>query len=386
MEKFDLGILGASGFTGQLLVEEVVKSWLENGKSFSWFVSGRSNSKLKNVLNQVLQRYHLDPNIIHIFQVDIESDDSICSITSRTRILLNCIGPYQLFGERVVRACLKTSTHQIDMSAEPNYLRYIHSKYNRLAEEKSVCIVSGCAYESMANDYGIHSMIENFGSNLASVDILLPPIRGNNGSWKTAINSLSIETFKNFGNFSLPFWSSILKTWCIAFQMKDRKIFSDKIEKQNINVYYYAKFDNLFVLVRAYVNLVLIYILVKFRFLKDFIERNKNIFSIGMEDEKIPNIMTICGRSGTERLGRTNYNMKYAHEKFIIMRVISKDGIYVSSAFCCLQMGLNLHFSHDNWEKTGVISPFALINESDFRQKLNHQFFIAGIELISTDE
>jgi short subunit dehydrogenase-like uncharacterized protein len=51
MKKFDIVIFGATGFTGQFVVEEIARTEDEEGK-IDWAVAGRSLSKLSNVLKQ----------------------------------------------------------------------------------------------------------------------------------------------------------------------------------------------------------------------------------------------------------------------------------------------------------------------------------------------
>ena len=49
--KFDMIVFGASGFTGQFVVEEIARTQDEEGK-LNWAIAGRSMSKLQNVLKE----------------------------------------------------------------------------------------------------------------------------------------------------------------------------------------------------------------------------------------------------------------------------------------------------------------------------------------------
>ena len=49
--EFDFVIFGASGFTGQYVVEEVVRT-IDEEKNLKWAVAGRSMQKLQQVLQQ----------------------------------------------------------------------------------------------------------------------------------------------------------------------------------------------------------------------------------------------------------------------------------------------------------------------------------------------
>jgi short subunit dehydrogenase-like uncharacterized protein len=50
-EKLDIIIFGATGFTGKVVVYEIVK--LAKEKGVSWGVSGRSRNKLDDLLKEV---------------------------------------------------------------------------------------------------------------------------------------------------------------------------------------------------------------------------------------------------------------------------------------------------------------------------------------------
>ena len=64
--KFDIIVFGASGFTGQFVVEEIARTQDEEGK-LAWAIAGRNMSKLQNVLKEAtkhtgyLSRLSYDP-------------------------------------------------------------------------------------------------------------------------------------------------------------------------------------------------------------------------------------------------------------------------------------------------------------------------------------
>ncbi|XP_077301445.1 saccharopine dehydrogenase-like oxidoreductase [Arctopsyche grandis] len=41
--------------------------------------------------------------------------DNIIELTTRTKVLINCIGPYTLTGEKIIQACIDTETHYVDI-------------------------------------------------------------------------------------------------------------------------------------------------------------------------------------------------------------------------------------------------------------------------------
>ena len=100
--EFDLIVFGASGFTGQFVVEEVARSW-DTDKSFKWAISGRSAKKLAQVLQTATEQTGIDVKGVTIVEADISNEDSIKAMTGRTRLVLNTVGPYRFYGEQVVK-------------------------------------------------------------------------------------------------------------------------------------------------------------------------------------------------------------------------------------------------------------------------------------------
>ena len=82
-------------------------------------------SKLFLILIQVFKQTNVfffaenDLSSVEVIIADIENVDSIRSMCERARIIINCVGPYRFFGEKIVKECLETGTHHVDISGEP---------------------------------------------------------------------------------------------------------------------------------------------------------------------------------------------------------------------------------------------------------------------------
>ncbi len=99
--EFDLIVFGASGFTGQFVVEEVART--AKTDSIKWAISGRSAQKLAQVLSTATKETGIDVKDIPLIEADVNSEESLKAMTSRTKLVLNCVGPYRFFGEQVVK-------------------------------------------------------------------------------------------------------------------------------------------------------------------------------------------------------------------------------------------------------------------------------------------
>ncbi|MEQ2158525.1 hypothetical protein GOODEAATRI_013260 [Goodea atripinnis] len=155
---YHLVIFGASGFTGQFVVEEVARTVSEgpNG-NLKWAVAGRSKQKLEKVLEQaagVLSKPELRTEV-DVIVADVGEPDSLAAMCKQAVIVLNCVGPYRFFGEQVVRACVENGAHHIDISGEPQFLEGTQLNYSSQAAEKAVFIIGSCGFDSIPADMGV---------------------------------------------------------------------------------------------------------------------------------------------------------------------------------------------------------------------------------------
>jgi len=169
--EFDLIVFGASGFTGQFVVEEVARTAQKD--PIKWAIAGRSIQKLDQVLTTASTETGLDLKNIPKIEADISSDESLLAMSQRTRLVLNCVGPYRFYGEQVVKACVEAATNHIDISGEPQYMETMQLKYNKAAEEKGIYIISACGWDSIPCDLGVQYLKNNFDGELNAVETFM---------------------------------------------------------------------------------------------------------------------------------------------------------------------------------------------------------------------
>lgn len=60
-----------------------------------------------------------DVTSVKIIIADISDEESLKKMTAQARVIVNCCGPYRFYGEPVIKACIETGTHHVDVSGEP---------------------------------------------------------------------------------------------------------------------------------------------------------------------------------------------------------------------------------------------------------------------------
>ena len=149
LNKYDFVIYGATGFTGKLVVEYAIKQY-NNNNEVSWAIAGRNNEKLEHVQ----EKYNLPSNIGKIV-VDSNDQDSIDEMVSQTKCVLTTVGPYQLYGEKIIKTCISTGTDYVDLCGEPGFMHKIISECSAEAKETGARIVFSCGFDSIPFDLGV---------------------------------------------------------------------------------------------------------------------------------------------------------------------------------------------------------------------------------------
>ncbi|RXG69634.1 Saccharopine dehydrogenase-like oxidoreductase [Armadillidium vulgare] len=90
--QFDFIILGASGYTGQFVVEEVAKVSKDTG-TIKYAIAGRNKKKLENVLTEAKRNTGLDFSDVCIIITDVNDKESLVSMAKKGKVVINCVGP-----------------------------------------------------------------------------------------------------------------------------------------------------------------------------------------------------------------------------------------------------------------------------------------------------
>ena len=149
LNKYDFVIYGATGFTGKLVVEYAINQY-NNNNEISWAIAGRNNEKLEHVR----EKYNL-PSYIGKIIVDSNDQNSIDEMVSQTKCVLTTVGPYQLYGEKIIKTCVSSGTDYVDLCGEPGFMHKIISECSAEAKETGARIVFSCGFDSIPFDLGV---------------------------------------------------------------------------------------------------------------------------------------------------------------------------------------------------------------------------------------
>ena len=117
-KKYDLIIFGATGFTGSLICEYLSNH--KDIKNINWAISGRNKEALRNISN----KYSVNSIISNSF-----NKESLNKMCAQSTLIITTVGPYDIYGEMLVEACIENQTHYLDLTGEPPFVKKTHSSF-----------------------------------------------------------------------------------------------------------------------------------------------------------------------------------------------------------------------------------------------------------------
>ena len=175
--QHDIVVFGASGFTGRLVAEYLHQQYPE--PDFSWAMAGRSLEKLAEVRQEMGI-----PDSIPMLAVDSDDPASLETLVKSARVVITTVGPYQLYGEELVRQCAAHGTDYVDLSGEPAWMHHTIDVYHDAARASGARIVHSCGFDSIPFDLGVLHLQEHAKAVTgACVSRVKSRVRAMNGSF-----------------------------------------------------------------------------------------------------------------------------------------------------------------------------------------------------------
>jgi short subunit dehydrogenase-like uncharacterized protein len=163
----DLVVYGATGFTGRL-VAEYLHTTYGSGDTLNWAMAGRSRSKLEEVRGLIGA-----PSSLPLITADAADPASLRQLCDRTRAVITTVGPYQLYGEPLLHACVDSGTDYLDLCGEPAWMARMITQHQAAAKASGARIVFSCGFDSVPFDLGVrflqHHAVQRDGQPLRHV-------------------------------------------------------------------------------------------------------------------------------------------------------------------------------------------------------------------------
>jgi short subunit dehydrogenase-like uncharacterized protein len=179
--KYDVVLLGATGFTGRLALRHLIKSYhlKDSSERISWAIAGRSPSKLQQALRDAARELGI---ISHekLLQLEQRVDllvvdtvqavpDQMMALVSQTRVVATTVGPYVTSGNAVVEYCARYGTHYCDITGEVDWIQMMKKQHGEIAKQTGSKLVPFCGHDSIPWDLSVLMMQHALQQELGSV-------------------------------------------------------------------------------------------------------------------------------------------------------------------------------------------------------------------------
>jgi short subunit dehydrogenase-like uncharacterized protein len=159
----DVVVFGATGVTGRRVAAYLAE---QDGR---WAAAARDAGKLERILAE--EGVAAPETIV----ADVGDPASLAAMASRTRVVLNLVGPYTLYGRPVIEACVSNGAHYVDLTGEIPFVRQMIDAYDARAREAGVKVVQVCGFEALPPDLMVllaaETARERWGEGLAEADL-----------------------------------------------------------------------------------------------------------------------------------------------------------------------------------------------------------------------
>ncbi|HEV8628543.1 MAG TPA: NAD(P)H-binding protein [Acidimicrobiia bacterium] len=149
-----IAVVGATGYTGGLVVEELV------GRGVEVVAVGRNPAKLDALPAEVERR-----------RADVSDRLALAGALDGCRAVINCVGSFLDFGEAVVGAAIAAGVPYVDTTGEFPFLRRVFEVHDAPARKAGVAVVPGMAFYSAPADLASALAAQALGRPAEAVEI-----------------------------------------------------------------------------------------------------------------------------------------------------------------------------------------------------------------------
>lgn len=238
--EFDIVVYGATGYTGRLVAEHFVREYGGKPDAPGWAMAGRNLAKLQAVRDEIGA-----PADTPLVIADADDEASLRSLCERARVVLTTVGPYQLYGDKLLAACVATGTDYADLCGEPAWMAEQIVRHHEAAKASGARICFSSGFDSIPSDLGvlmlqkeavarfgspaprvktrIRSMVGSFsGGTAASFKATMASAARNPSQFKVLANPFALTpgfTGPEQPGGMLPAYDRALESWTAPFVM-----------------------------------------------------------------------------------------------------------------------------------------------------------------------
>mmetsp|Transcript_789 Transcript_789/g.1045 ORF Transcript_789/g.1045 Transcript_789/m.1045 type:complete len:472 (-) Transcript_789:202-1617(-) len=169
--KTDITVYGATSFTAKHVLAYLLRSSLHLPKPLKVTLAGRNEGKLKKLKDQLalqVKNLAIVKNLddghqkaeFDIFVAESSETDKLKAMAARTRVILNCAGPFSQYSSGVVSACAETGTDYVDITGEVHWASDMREMHGDASKASGSRIIHFCGVDSIPSDVAVFTAFQ----------------------------------------------------------------------------------------------------------------------------------------------------------------------------------------------------------------------------------
>ena len=150
-KSLDIILFGATSFVGQIATKYLYEH-IGLDSEIKWAIAGRSEKKLEQIKAELGE----DADAIPILVADSSDLASLSKMCQQGRVILSTVGPYALYGELLIEACVTHGNDYCDLTGEAYWIKNMLDKYELAAQKSGARIINCCGFDSIPSDLGVY--------------------------------------------------------------------------------------------------------------------------------------------------------------------------------------------------------------------------------------
>ena len=86
---------------------------------------------------------------------DSDDESFLAAMAAKTSVVCSTVGPYALYGSKLVAACVEAGTHYCDLTGELQWIRRMIDRHGESVARSGARIVHSCGFDSVPSDIGV---------------------------------------------------------------------------------------------------------------------------------------------------------------------------------------------------------------------------------------
>ena len=181
-------MFGATSFAGQILCRYLVDRHGTDGE-LRWAIAARNPDKLSNVAAETGAE-------VEQLVADASDAEDMDRLASSGRVVVSTVGPYAMYGSKLVAAVAAAGTDYCDLTGEPHWMQQMIDAHSVEAEASGARVVHTCGVDSIPSDLGVlftqQRAIETLGTHCTQIEMRVKAFKGgfSGGTIATMMNTM----------------------------------------------------------------------------------------------------------------------------------------------------------------------------------------------------